>query len=304
MSHLLHFVVLVVCCVAAVRPLARARWAHRMPRTGLALWQAIGLTLELSLAGLLFSAVFAPANQGLAPGLARLLAAPARLTDDPVGTAAAALGVLFVGARLLALALTFTTTLRERRRHRSLLDLVARRDPELPGVALLDHPAAAAYCLPGRHGTIVISTGALHRLDRHHLQAVLAHERAHLRQRHDLVLLPLLAWRRIVPRSTVLDEASASVRLLLEMLADDTCCRTRPRRELADALARFCAGTDQLQGPAGAFGAADIALAERTARLLTPEPQGPPRAGRLTVLGLALVLVATPVSLFLLPVTS
>ncbi|MEV0502016.1 M56 family metallopeptidase [Streptomyces spectabilis] len=300
MSHLLHFAVLILCCAAAVPSLARARWVHGMPRTALALWQAIGLTLELSLAGLLFSLLFAPANQGLLPGLARLFTGSAPAGTDPLRLLAALLGALFVTARLITLAMTYATTVRERRKHRTLLRLVARTDPALPGVDILDHPAAAAYCLPGRDSSIVISTGALRMLDPAHLGAVVAHERAHLRQRHDLFLLPLLAWRRLAPRSTTLGEAITAVRLLLEMLADDACCRTRPRRDLADALSRFSGGHGQLPTPAGGFAAADTGLAPRTARLLAPEAT---RCGvkSLAVITFAATLLATPLSLFVLP---
>ncbi|MBB5934077.1 M56 family metallopeptidase [Streptomyces zagrosensis] len=299
MSHLLHFAVLIVCCITAVRPLARARWVQRMPRTALALWQAIGLTLELSLIGLLFSALFAPANQGLLPGLARI--ATGSVATDPVGLLAATLGGLLIAARLITLAMTCVTTARERRKHRDLLRLVARADPALPGVEILDHPAAAAYCLPGRDSSIVISTGALGMLDSAHIRAVIAHERAHLRQRHDLFLLPLLAGRRLAPRSTALSEVITAVRLLLEMLADDTCCRTRSRHDLADALTRFSHDPSKLATPAGGFAAADTGLAARTARLLAPEPAHS-AARSITVIAVAATLLATPLSLFVLPI--
>ena len=86
--------------------------------------------------------------------------------------------------------------LRARQRQRVLLSLLAHGDPKVPGALVVDHPAAAAYCLPGLRSAIVISAGALDLLDADELAAVLAHERAHLRERHDLVLLPFLALLR------------------------------------------------------------------------------------------------------------
>lgn len=301
MSHVLHFAVLLAGCVAAVRPLARARWVARMPRTALVLWQALGATLELSLFGLLFAAAFAPHNQGLLPGLARLATDPAGVPLGPLGPAALVLGAACLGGRILTLSLAWLAAARHRRRHRHLLGLVARRDDALPGVAILDHPAPAAYCLPGRHGRIVLSTGALHALEPRHLAAVIAHEHAHLRQRHDLVLLPLLAWRRLAPRTAPLDEAVAAVRLLLEMCADDTCCRRLPARDLTHALTRFANAGPPLATPTGGFGAADTDVTTRTARLLDPAAPGTRITPRLTVLALAAGLLSTPVSLFLLP---
>jgi Zn-dependent protease with chaperone function len=54
-------------------------------------------------------------------------------------------------------------------------------------VTVIDHEAPAVYCLPGRHGRVVVATAALRALDDERLAAVLAHERAHLRQRHHLL---------------------------------------------------------------------------------------------------------------------
>lgn len=44
-AALVHFALTAACCLAAIHPLARARRAHRTPRTTLVLWQALGLTL-------------------------------------------------------------------------------------------------------------------------------------------------------------------------------------------------------------------------------------------------------------------
>src|SRR5262249_31453431 len=80
---------------------------------------------------------------------------------------------------------------------------------------------------------IVISAGALNLLDTDELAAVLAHERAHLRARHDLVLLPFTALLRAFRWSATARAANAEVALLVEMLADDRARRRRPARELA-----------------------------------------------------------------------
>ena len=85
----------------------------------------------------------------------------------------------------------------------------------------------------------MVSVGTLELLGRGELAAVLAHERAHLRERHDLVLLPFTALRRAFPRSAICAGAHRSVALLVEMLADDRALRGRPARELVSALVRF-----------------------------------------------------------------
>ena len=97
--------------------------------------------------------------------------------------------------------------LQARRRQRALLTLLAHGDPKVPGALVVDYPSAAAYCLPGLRSQIVVSVGTLELLGRGELAAVLAHERAHLRERHDLVLLPFTALRRAFPRSATCTDA-------------------------------------------------------------------------------------------------
>jgi hypothetical protein len=98
---------------------------------------------------------------------------------------------------------------------------------------------------------------------------VLAHERAHLRERHDLVLLPFTALRRAFPRLGTCVDAQRAVALLVEMLADDRALRARPARELVSALVRFgTAGT--CPAPAGALAAGEGDVAARVTRLLQP----------------------------------
>jgi len=186
-----------------------------------------------------------------------------------------------------------------RRRHRILLSLLAHGDPKVPGALVVDHPAAAAYCVPGLRSRIVISAGTLDLLDSAELAAVLAHERAHLRARHDLVVLPFSALGRAFPRARLVRQAHATVALLVEMLADDQALRQRPARELATALLRVGTSGAGL-APSGALAAAsaDAEVAARVARLLTPQARLPLHVQALVCCTSAL-LVAIPVALLL-----
>ena len=187
--------------------------------------------------------------------------------------------------------------LQARRRQRALLALLAHGDPKVPGALVVDYPTAAAYCLPGlRSRIVVLSVGTLELLGRGELAAVLAHERAHLRERHDLVLLPFTALRRAFPHSAMCAEAHRAVALLVEMLADDRALRGRPTRELVSALVRFgTAGT--CPAPAGALAAGEGDMAARVARLLQPVRLLPawPRAA--VCLAAGLLVAATVVAL-------
>ncbi len=182
-----------------------------------------------------------------------------------------------------------------RRRQRTLLTLLAHGDPKVPGALVVDYPSAAAYCLPGLRSRIVVSVGTLELLGRRELAAVLAHERAHLRERHDLVLLPFTALRRAFPRSATCTDAYRAVALLVEMLADDRALRGRPARELVTALARF--GTAGVcPAPAGALAAGEGEVAARVTRLLQPV-RPLPAAAVLAICLAAALLVAAPITL-------
>ena len=183
--------------------------------------------------------------------------------------------------------------LQARRRQRALLALLAHGDPKVPGALVVDYPTVAAYCLPGLFSRIVVlSVGTVELLGRGELAAVLAHERAHLRERHDLVLLPFTALRRAFPRSAMCAEAHRAVALLVEMLADDRALRGRPTRELVSALVRFgTAGT--CPAPAGALAAGEGDMAARVVRLLQPVRPLPAAASASVCLTAGLLVAAT-----------
>jgi hypothetical protein len=292
--------------------LPRASWPRRSPAAAILLWQALGLASGLATVGTLIGLALPASNGGLVRSVLR---AAALLRDgDAFGMAAMfglrpAGGAVILAVRLACLAAglalltllcwvllaALAAALQARRRQRTLLTLLAHGDPKVPGALVVDYPSAAAYCLPGLRSRIVVSVGTLELLGRRELAAVLAHERAHLRERHDLVLLPFTALRRAFPRSATCTDAHRAVALLVEMLADDRALRGRPARELVSALGRFgTAGT--CPAPAGALAAGEGEVAARVTRLLQPVRPLPAAA----VLGICLasaLLVAAPITL-------
>jgi Zn-dependent protease with chaperone function len=300
-------------CVLAASALARAQWPRRAPVAAILLWQALGLSWGLAAVGALIG-LGVSTGTSVAGGA---LASAGTVTRDFGSTAAlGTLGVL--GAvRLTSLAAGFllltvlcwiliaatAVALRARQRQRTLLNLLAHGDPKVPGALVVDYPAAAAYCLPGLRSAIVISAGALNLLDDHEIAAVLAHERAHLRERHDLVLLPFIALLRAFSWAGVARQAYRAVGLLVEMHADDRALQHRPARELATALLRVGAsgGTGV---PSGALAAADPGLdgevVARVVRLLHPAP-GLSSAALALVISAAAVIVAIPAVVVFLP---
>jgi Zn-dependent protease with chaperone function len=317
-----------VGCVIAARLLASASWPRRSPAVAIALWQALGLGWGVATVGALagFGATGLGPRSGI--GLTSLAAtaagAPGLLWRTGIagrdGSVLIALRALSFIAGILLLALlcwillaAVAAVLRARHRQLALLCLLAHDDPKVPGALVVDHPAAAAYCVPGLRSAIVISAGTLALLDQAELAAVLAHERAHLRARHDLVLLPFTALLRAFRWSAVARDANRQVALLVEMMADDRARRLRPARELATALLRVGASGGGL-APAGALAisrvparqadrcgrAMDGELAARVTRLLRPPPGLPVLA--IVFLGAAAaLLVLAPAIALLLP---
>ena len=142
-----------------------------------------------------------------------------------------------LAARLLGvLAAVTVRTLRGRARHRELLDLLATPWPAAPGARVLEHPVPVAYCLPGLRSRLVVSAGVLDCLDVDQVWAVLAHERAHLRERHDLVVLPFVAWGATAPFVRGMVCAQFAVATLIEMRADDVAVRQASPAQLSEAL--------------------------------------------------------------------
>ena len=280
--------------------LARARWTAREPRAALVLWQAVGLAAGLALLGAAAAAALAPLGGGLLTALRHVVTGlaggrpvaelgPAHLTLLAVTVA---LGAWLAGVLLFRIA----ATMRARRRHRLMVDLVGRPWPDTAEdrhMRVLEHPAAAAYCLPGTDPRVVLTSGALGLLDDEELAAVLAHERAHLSERHDLVVLPFAALAVALPWLPGVWRARAAVAALVEMLADDRACAACDRVALASALARF--GT--AAAPAGALAATGGETLTRVRRLLAPPC--PSRRLRLACYTGAAALLAVPTAALL-----
>ncbi|MBG0561272.1 M56 family metallopeptidase [Actinoplanes aureus] len=264
--------------------LANARWPDRAPVAGVLLWQALTLTAVLCALGV-------------------VLAAP-----EEVARAAGAGHPETVAALIFSLAVAATIVVRllislgrvsyraraRRARHRMLVDLLDRveRREQIEGgeVRVLDGPLPMAYCVPGRKPRVVLSDGVLRVLDSEQVDAVLAHERAHLRHRHELVMESFTAFYRAVPGPLRSRAPLDAVHLLLEMVADDAARRRTGPAPLRAALTRL---------------ADAVPLAEE----VTADPEGESRRRRLARLdgpdrsstALTVAACAAAVGLLVLP---
>jgi Zn-dependent protease with chaperone function len=271
----LAFTVLAVLLVGPVPALlARAKWPLRAPRAAMVLWQAIAVAAVLST----FSAGIAIASRLFVPG------PDGRPTATLVGdigrlgwllwildVAVFAL-TLVVGARLaMAVIRVAVITRRRRAHHRMLVDLLglssdvvaARACARGRDLRVLEVPQPLAYCLPGVRRRVVVSEGTLDSLTDNEVVAILSHERAHLRARHDLVLEAFTAAHAAFPRFVRSASALDAVQLLVELLADDAAVRVAGRAPLARALVT-CASA---RTPLGALGAGGTHTLLRVRRL-------------------------------------
>nr|WP_156003845.1 M56 family metallopeptidase [Streptomonospora sp. PA3] len=286
--------------LAALGPsvVRRARWVEQAPRLGIAAWQALSaaFVVSLVLGGLALSVPDLRLGTGLAELLRACLAAvraqyatPGGAVIGASGAALAALVLLRCGWRMAA---TLLRAVAERRRHRQVLRLLGSR-LHASGAVLIDHAVPAAYCLPGIRRQVVLTTGALDALSERQLQAVLAHERAHLRGRHDLVAAAALALSSAFPGLALFRAVSEETVRLLELVADDAAARSTHRLVAAEAMLNV-AGQPE---PAGAFAAGGTGTGRRIQRLIA----GVPPLGRVpTALagGAAAALLALPLGVF------
>ena len=242
----------------------------RAPRAAIVLWQSIVLAAVLSF----FSAGIAIASRLFVPGPdgrpTATVTSEIKVLGWPLWLAYVVVFALtlLVGARLvLAIVAVAVATRRRRAHHRMLVDLLGRsHDPALRqshGLRILDVAQPLAYCLPGVRSRVVVSEGTLSALSETEMRAILSHERAHLRARHDLVLEMFTAVHAAFPRFVRSGNALDAVRLLIELLADDAAVRTAGPTPLGRALVA-CASS---RTPSGALGAGGTHTVMRVRRL-------------------------------------
>jgi Zn-dependent protease with chaperone function len=295
--------VLYAACVGTMgsRMLGRATWPGRAPLLAIVTYLAAAWSVvaALGLAGLTL-AVHATALGG---GLSHLIGACVlrlRATyATPGGATVAGLGLTLAGAVAARTAVTAIAHLRavgrQASRHAQTARLVGHREPAL-GAVLVEHQEPVAYCVAGRYPTVILTTGALQALDPDQLDAVLAHERAHLARHHHRLLAVARIGRHVLPFMPLMQEADAQVARLVELHADDAATRGRDPGPLATALVVLATAAS----PSPTLAAAATDTVQRIHRLLRPaEPLG--RARRQLLRATAAAIALAPALLALAP---
>jgi Zn-dependent protease with chaperone function len=235
-------VALVLAALIGARLLRGAAWTRRRPVAAIASWQMVQGAVLLPMVWIPVLALAPEIGTeatlrefviGCLHGLVAAVSQP----DQRIVAAAAFLVFVLTTGRLLAV---FVTTWRCRRRERdtarAAVALVGSDGPV--GVRVVPGRSVGAYCVPGRRPLVVMTTAATQELSFAELTAVVAHERAHLKWRHHLVLIGSQTVADAFPFVGVFVEAERECRLLIEMAADDQAIRVVGPEPLATALLR------------------------------------------------------------------
>ncbi|MFP5314682.1 MAG: M56 family metallopeptidase [Actinomycetes bacterium] len=318
-SHFLAALAVVLAWPAPIA-LSRAQWPSRSPFTAMILWQAIALAGGLSMIGAMLVWGLEPLGDNLLQALRGLW--DVMVNNRPADT----LGLVHVfalsAASLLTAHLVFTLLITyariraQRRRHRNLLNLLSSPSRTSPSTLVIKHPSPVAYCLPGGARSVtVLSDGLMGLLSDEELRAVLLHERAHLSQRHHLLLWAFAAWRAALPWLPTSRLAQRAVNELIEMLADDVAVKQVDHETLVGAIAvvatgRHGPGTDTpapsdtgMDPGSDAESDADdgsLSTVHRLRRLLQPQqPLSPVQ--QFAALGTSALLLTVPTALLIAP---
>lgn len=285
--------------------LARARWTVKAPLLAIVTYLAAAwsVVVAMALAGL----TLALHTSALSGGLSRLIGAcVVRLRAEygtPGGATVAALGIIIAAAVIaratLAAVLQARAAGRQALLHAETARLVGRPQPAL-GAVLLEHDQPAAYCVAGRQPTVIVTSGAVHALSPAQLDAVMAHERAHLRYHHHRLQALTRVARQVLPFMPLLRDAEAQVERLVELHADDAATSAHDPRRLATALVVLATPSNPGPGPVPVLAAGATDVVARVQRLARPvEPLG--RARRQLLRLTAAALAVTPMVLAFTP---
>jgi Zn-dependent protease with chaperone function len=159
------------------------------------------------------------------------------------------------------------------------------------GVVVVSGDRPAAYCVVGRPHAIVVTTAAVAALDGPQLDAVLAHENAHLAGRHHQLLMVLRALAARLAHLPLFARGAAAVADLLEMCADDGAARRHGPRPLVAGMLALASPPP----PAAGLAVAATATAVRAHRLLTPARRSIRWCHRVATSAVITVTVAAPV---------
>jgi hypothetical protein len=270
----------------------RAGWTSRNPRLAIAVYLAAcwSVLAAVVLAGLSLAVPTTALGGGISEVLGACIRRLRTAYFTPGGTVVAGLGLaisgLLLGRLTVALVGQVARTRRRTRRHVDLAVIAGRQLPRL-GATVVEDEHAAAFCVAGGRPTIFVTTAAVEALTAEQLEAVLAHERAHLARRHHRLLTVASVLSRAFPALRLLREARGCIGRLIEMDADDVAARQHDAGLLARSLLLLATAP----WPEQALGAGAGDTLARIHRLLAPTPPLSAARRRLTAASIGALFV-------------
>lgn len=280
---------------------ALVRWCARVgdlsPRYLLALWTVALLAWTVSWATLVLTVVAEVMGPGLKGFVTACITLFQAVSSSGAGTVVAVLApvaALAAGRLCWVLVRRYAGSVRWRREHHRELTAGARQRC-LGGrdVWLLQARRPDAYCVPGRRSEVVLTQGALDVLSHKELLAVLAHEDAHLRGRHHVLVAVSRLLDTAFPRVPLLRAAVREVPVLAEWAADDHAARTVGRRPLLHAIGAMVAPAEP-DSSGRSLAASGACPVQRARRLLPGAAPATGRSARTATVLAAAVLLAVP----------
>jgi Zn-dependent protease with chaperone function len=267
---------------------------HTMLRRGTD--SAVLLAIWAAMACATFTSVALPA---LAELLRRCWFALHAGPPGPVDTAA---GIVSAAAVVIAVTRGGWQLIRTRRhrgqlhaRHVELAWLLTGRDPRAGKVLWLPASEPLAYSLAGDPPLVVMSTGLRHCLDHTAICAVEAHEHAHVRRRHHLLIGVAQAVAAGLGWLPLMRQSPSLVRTLVELDADAEAARIHGHHGLRRAL-QILRSTP---APTTALSITSDCTQVRLARLAERHPRGSGRlATSAATCGAGIALVMTTLLTF------
>lgn len=224
---------LALVCILAVPPLlSRATWTVHRPKLALALWFAAFFTGCALILNALFALV-----------LPSLDTASISTVSESLIVTAAAWGSLAIIGGVIAIVAQVDEPL-QHAQDRERIDLAdaALNLEKRPGftLVLVASDSLFACAVPGRSAQIMYSTALEALLSPPELQAVVAHEYAHLRGSHPRLMRVASVAARLLPRWLPAGrEFKRATALLIELIADDTAGKQAGAANLANALVKM-----------------------------------------------------------------
>lgn len=222
-----------VLMLLAPRLLTRGSWQVRHPRAALVAWfGTFFLGTGLAAGSVLVAVVTASRASGY----------PAPGGNSVAVTVFAWVGLTAVGAAIgLVSGLSEPLATSHRRAVGRLVPVATSREDRGPFTLVrFTSDDLVAIAVPGRRPEILLSSAMTDALSPTQLRAVLAHEYAHLRHRHGLVVRIAELNALVLPRRLAAGPALRRATLLLvELIADDVAARQAGAPALAGALRRI-----------------------------------------------------------------